>query len=149
MDSVNHWLATSQLARGHTFQVKAEIPLGSAQEVGLRILSGDGGYTVIGYDRKTQTLFFDRTHSGLTSFSKEFPDRTDAPLSLEKPVLRLNVLVDRNSVEIFGDDGRVASTNLVFPRTSANEIEVYAKGGEPGKVSADVASIQSIWATQR
>jgi sucrose-6-phosphate hydrolase SacC (GH32 family) len=133
---------------GHSFRIAAEIPLGSAQEVGLRILSGNASYTLIGYDRKTQTLFFDRTHSGLTSFSKDFPGRTEAPLALEKPVLRLNVLVDRNSVEIFADDGRVASTNLVFPPASASGVEFYAKGGKPGDVSVDAGSIPSIWAME-
>jgi sucrose-6-phosphate hydrolase SacC (GH32 family) len=148
MNTVNHWLATSKLADGHTFQIDAAIPLGSAQEVGLRILSGDGSYTLIGYERKRQTLFFDRTHSGLTRFSKDFPGRTEAPLLLEKPVLKLSVLVDRNSVEIFTDEG-VASTNLVFPPASANGIEFYAKGGEPGDVSVDADSIPSIWAMQK
>ena len=145
MDSVNRWLAKSQLQDGHTFQFTAEVPLGSAQEVGWRVLSEDGHYTMISYNRPMRKLLFDRTHSGLTGFSKEFPDRTEAPLPLTNEVFRLSLLVDRNSVEVFADDGRIASTNLVFPPSGANGIVGYASGGTPGQVSVGLSNIQSTW----
>jgi sucrose-6-phosphate hydrolase SacC (GH32 family) len=61
----------------------------------------------------------------------------------------LNVLIDRNSVEIFADGGRLANTNLVFPPAGASGIEVYATGGQPGKISAHITPIQSIWAVAK
>jgi sucrose-6-phosphate hydrolase SacC (GH32 family) len=147
---VNRWLAvTSALTRDRSFQLTAEIQLGSAHEVGWRILKNNANYTVIGYDRKTQKLFFDRTHAGVTTFSKDFPHRTEAPLVLQDAILRLNVLVDRNSVEIFADSGQLAMTNLVFPPASAAGMEVYAKGGQTGKISAHVSRVRSIWATAK
>ena len=146
VEIVNRWLASnSDLTKGGAFQLTAEIPLGTAQEVGWRILEGNGNYTVLGYERKARRLFFDRTHSGLINISKNFPQRTKATLVLQKAVLRLNVLVDRNSVEIFADDGRLAATNLVFAPAGAHGIEVYAKDGQAGKISAHIAPIQSIW----
>ncbi len=149
VEMVNRWLATSELTKGRTFQLKAEIPLGSAREVGWRILESDGNQTVISYDPKAQKLFFDRTHSGLANVSKDFPHRTESPLVLQESLLRLNVLVDRNSVEIFADGGQFASTNLVFPPPGASGIEVYAKGGQPGKISVHVRPIRSIWAVAK
>jgi fructan beta-fructosidase len=149
VETVNHWLASSEWTKSRTFQLEAEIPLGNAREVGWRILETEGNYTVVGYDRRAGKLFFDRTHSGLTTFSKDFPHRTEAPLALQKPVLQLNVLVDRNSVEIFADGGRLANTNLVFPPAAASGIEVYAKGGQAGEISTRITPIQSIWAVAR
>lgn len=146
IEVVNRWLAAnSALTKGRTFQLKAEIPLGTAQEVGWRILEGNGNYTIIGYDRKARKLFFDRSHSGQIN-NKNFLLRTEATLVLQKAVLRLNVLIDRSSVEIFVDDGRLAATNLVFPPAGANGIEVYAKDGQAGQISVHIAPIQSIWA---
>jgi len=150
VETVNRWLAaTSALTRDRSFHFTAEIQLGSAQEVGWRILKNNGNYTVIGYDRKTQKLFFDRTHSGVTTFSKDFSHRTDAPLVLQDAILRLNVLVDRNSVEIFADSGQLAMTNLVFPPAGAAGMEVYAKGGQTGEISAHISRVRSIWATAK
>ena len=147
VETVNRWLTTKlQMTKGRTFQLKAEIPLGTAQEVGWRILKKGDRFTTIGYDRSARMLFLDRTDSGLTTFNKEFPHRIEAALVLQEPILRLNVLVDRNSVEIFAGDGRLASTNLVFPPEDAGGLEVYAKGGQAGKISVRIAAIQSTWA---
>ena len=143
--AMNHWLAASPVTKERAFEFKTEVALGTAQEVGWRILNGDGHYTVIGYDRQAKKLFFDRTHTTKTNISADYAARTDAPLALDKPVLRLTVLVDRDSVEVFADDGKVTTTNLVFPPVGAGGIEIYAKGGEPGQVSAHLTSIRSIW----
>lgn len=41
----------------------------------------------------------------------------------------LNIFVDKCSVEIFLDGGKVAMTNLVFPNEPYNRMSCYAKGG--------------------
>ena len=145
MAGVNAWLARSAVKDSRTYQLHVEIPLGSAREVGWRLLMSGNHFTKIGYDVSSGKLFFDRTHSGLTSFNKNFADRTEAPLVLPAPTLRMDVLVDRSSVEVFADDGLVASTNLVFPKAGASGLEVYATGGEPGPISVEISRIQSIW----
>jgi len=43
--------------------------------------------------------------------------------------LRLRILVDRSSVEVFTSDGRVAITDLVYPDLSSDGIATYAVGG--------------------
>lgn len=145
MAHVNAWLAKNGATREGTFQLGAEMPLGSAQEIGWRILESGTQYTAIQYDVAKRRLTFDRSHSGLTKFSPDFPKQVQAPLVLHDGILRLNVLVDRDSVEIFADGGRVAATNLVFPPAGASGLEVYAKGGEPGSISVHLARLRSIW----
>jgi fructan beta-fructosidase len=146
---VNRWLAASGIAKNHPFQLKSDIPLGTAREVGWKLLASNGNYTLVGYDRKERKLFFDRTHSGSTDFSTNFPDRTEAPLTLTHGILRLNILVDRSSVEVFAADGRVASTNLIFPPSGTTGAEVYAKDGEPGEITTSASGIQSIWISRK
>lgn len=43
--------------------------------------------------------------------------------------LKLRILVDRSSVEVFAGDGRVVFSNLFFPDASNKEFQVYATGG--------------------
>lgn len=146
LDAVNHWLAANPIAIRHSFRLTAEIPLGGAQELGLRILAEDGKtVTLVGYRPGTGKLFVDRTRSGLTGFNKDFPVVVEAPLALANDRLRLTLLIDRNSVEVFADGGLLASTNLVFPPAEANGIELYAKGGKPGGISVQLATLASIW----
>ncbi len=144
LDGINRAVAIWKLP-GHSFQLKSDIDLGSAQEVGLKILAEAGSYTLIGYERNAKKLFVDRTHSGKMDFSSDFPARVDAPLDVAKGALRLNVLVDRNSVEVFADNGRITSTMLVFPPQGANRIEYYANGGQTGQISATAMAVESIW----
>ena len=61
---------------------QSTVQLGNAKEVGWRLMAADGTFTLVGYDREKQQFFVDRTHSGNTGFSKDFPARTTAPLHL-------------------------------------------------------------------
>lgn len=44
--------------------------------------------------------------------------------------LRLDVIVDRDSVEVFDGDGRTVITDLVFPSPADNRLAVFAEGGD-------------------
>ena len=131
------------LTESHSFELKAEVGLGNAQEIGWKLMSQDGTSTIVGYDRQRGTLFVDRRHSGLVGFNKDFPARIEAPLRLGQNALQLDIVVDRCSIEVFAEGGQVAMTNLVFPPPEASGIEVYAQGGQPEHVSATVWRLRS------
>ena len=109
-------------------------------EIGWKVLTGSGKYTEIGY--RNGELFVDRTHSGVTDFSPAFPARTAAPLPTGGTPLELTILVDRSTVEVFAQSGRVAMTNLVYPPSGANGIEFSA---ETGPISVDLWQLSSAW----
>ena len=132
---------------GHTFEIEAVMDVAEAQEAGLQLQGADRGVTIIGYNKTAGVLFVDRTHSGRVDFSKYFPARTEAPLKLTGTTLQLHVLVDRNSVEVFADNGRAAMTNLIFPAAGAIKVEAYAQGPRPAKSRLDVWSLKSTHIT--
>jgi sucrose-6-phosphate hydrolase SacC (GH32 family) len=129
----------------HSFVIEAATPLHGASELGWKLMQGGGVYTLIGYDAARRELFVDRTHSGAESFSTDFPARTPASLSRPGEPLRWQILVDRNSVEVFADGGRIAITNLIFPKPEAFQIEVYANGGKSAPLQVDAWELKSIW----
>ena len=75
-----------------------------------------------------KTFTMDRIKSGEVSFSKDFPAVTVAPVEGGNE-MKLRLFVDKSSIEAFGNDGRFAMTNLVFPSEPYNRISFYAKGG--------------------
>ncbi|MFL6416055.1 MAG: GH32 C-terminal domain-containing protein, partial [Bryobacteraceae bacterium] len=101
-------------------------------------------YTVLGYDFRRREIYVDRSHSGLTSFSKAFATRVGAPLHLNSPRLRLEVLADRSSVELFADNGHVVLTNLVFPEEDAFGLEAFSSNGAT-KVEIQASTLRSTW----
>jgi fructan beta-fructosidase len=50
-------------------------------------------------------------------------------------ILKLRILVDRSSVEVFAGDGRVVLSSLFFPNSSNKEFKIYATGGNAKIVS--------------
>lgn len=69
----------------------------------------------------------------VVNYKNDFALGTWAPLSLcgaEKRSYHLDIFVDKCSVELFVDGGRIAMTNLVFPTAPYNNIKVYAEGGK-------------------
>ncbi|HEY7211419.1 MAG TPA: glycoside hydrolase family 32 protein [Bryobacteraceae bacterium] len=124
---------------GHSFLLIFSVNPKAGHEVGLKLLSDGRNYTSVGYDPAKQVLFVDRRHSGLTNFSPEFPARVEAPLRAGGDSLRMQILVDRCSLEVFADGGRVVSTNLVFPPAGANAIENIG-----GKVLAIQEPVRSV-----
>lgn len=145
----------SPLATGQegACELEMDITPNKAQTVGFQLMNDKGEKTDIYLDLKAGHLVMDRTQSGLVAFgeksephAKETDDHrktesvnyvndfalgTWAPLSLcEGKTYHLNVFVDKCSVEIFVDGGRIAMTNLVFPTVPYNALRFYTQGGE-------------------
>ncbi|GJG87520.1 hypothetical protein tb265_27010 [Gemmatimonadetes bacterium T265] len=129
-----------------TFEVNSAEP-GRASEFGLKVRTGNGEETVIGIDPKARQLIVDRTRSGQVGFHADFPSREAAPLPVEDGRVRLRVLVDWSSVEVFAGDGRVVVTDQIFPAPESEGVQLYAKGGTARLVSLDAWPLASARTT--
>jgi len=132
------------LLRGNTvgkpttgsFEIETALQMNGATEAGWKIAGRDGTYTLIGYDAVKHEVFVDRTHA-------PFPARTSAPIHLTNDTLTFRILVDRNSIEVFAADGRVAITNLVFsePPPAFN----FYSNGKASQLRTTIWTLRSIW----
>ena len=81
-----------------------------------------GEEVLMEYDPKAGTFSMDRTRSGETSFSEDFPAKAVAPLRGRSRQLR--IFIDRSSVEVFDSEGKMSMTNLVFPSEPYSSLEL-------------------------
>ncbi|MEU9670314.1 GH32 C-terminal domain-containing protein [Streptomyces bobili] len=117
-------------ARGKALDIEATFSLKDADRFGLKVRTGAGGEeTVIGYDTTTQELYVDRTRSGAVDFNSTFPGVQTAPLRAENGKVKLRILVDWSSVEVFGGNGEAAITDQIFPDPASQGVEVFAENG--------------------
>jgi levanase len=121
--------------------ITATLEPGSASAVGFSVFRGDGEETKIGYDTTRGELFVDRTASGEVAFSREFPARHAIAIRLESGALRMRVLVDYQSVEVFAGDGRAVLTAQVFPMSGRQGLDAWAVGGSAKLVDLDVRGL--------
>jgi fructan beta-fructosidase len=121
---------------------------GDGRSFGVAVKGGNGQETRIGYDAAKHEIYTDRTQSGQTAFDPNFPTRTTAPLRLwgtanakkglkttknlktsaQSETVRLIIVVDRSSVEVFANDGAAVLTNLIFPNEGHNGIRFFGEG---------------------
>ncbi|MET8102740.1 GH32 C-terminal domain-containing protein [Streptomyces sp. NPDC005236] len=117
-------------AEGKALDIEATFSLKSAQRFGLKVRTGAGGEeTVIGYDTTTGEVYVDRTRSGAVDFNDAFAGVQRAPLQAKHGKVKLRILVDWSSVEIFGGNGEAIITDQIFPDPSSQGVEVFAENG--------------------
>ncbi len=101
-----------------------------ADKVDITLSNRAGDKVTMIYDTAAHTLSFDRTKSGVVDFSDSFPAVTVAPTFETDGSIKLRLYIDRSSIELFGNDGRFAMTNLVFPNMPYDSMSVSATGGK-------------------
>lgn len=133
-------------AKGKALDIEATFSLKDADRFGLKVRTGAGGEeTVIGYDTTSQELYVDRTRSGVGDFSSTFPGVQTAPLKPKNGKVKLRILVDWSSVEVFGGNGEAVITDQIFPDPSSTGVEVFAEGGTATLDHMQAWQLKSIW----
>ncbi|MFP5367340.1 MAG: glycoside hydrolase family 32 protein [Actinomycetes bacterium] len=112
--------------------IEAEILPGSAESLSFHLFGNDDGSagTLLTYNAAANQLVLDRRLSGNTGFHEKFPSAEAAPLVLEDGALKLQIVVDHCSVEVFAQGGKVVLTDLVFPGRGQTENRLTVKGGQ-------------------
>jgi levanase len=60
-------------------------------------------------------------------------------------MVTLRVLVDRSSVEVFANNGRVTITDQIFPDRSSRAVQVFTDGGRAKLQHITIWKLKSIW----
>ncbi|OHB53702.1 MAG: hypothetical protein A2Y12_15125 [Planctomycetes bacterium GWF2_42_9] len=110
---------------GELFDMRAQLEPSGAGQVTINIRGTD-----VVYNATTQKL----SCLGAT---------VDLPMIAGK--VQLQILVDRTSIEIFGNDGAISLVYGFTPSSSNKTLGLYASGGDSKIVSLDVYKLKSAW----
>jgi sucrose-6-phosphate hydrolase SacC (GH32 family) len=133
-------------SRGKALDIVATFDAGTADRFGLKVFVGHGQQTIIGYDTTTQMLYVDRRRSGDVRFHPQFASISRAPLTQPgNGQVKLRVLVDHSSVEVFADHGQRVITDQVFPGASSDRVQLFAEGGSATVRLLKMWRMESIW----
>lgn len=141
------------------FELDFDLQAGTADKCGVEIANAKGEKVSIYYDAKAQRFVMDRAESGITEFgNKVEPHQLDnaqslkrykevtvnyhnafalgtwAPVPIKADTHHVQIFVDKSSVELFADGGRIAMTNLVFPNEPYNQLRFF--GGKVANAKA-------------
>jgi len=110
---------------GELFHIRAELQVGDIRQAGFVIRD-----IPVVYDIQKRLL---SCHDKTASL---------------KPVdgkIRLELLVDRTSIEIFGNDGRVYMPIGVILAGNSKSLEIFTKGGNTEVQSLEIFELNSVW----
>ncbi len=110
---------------GELFDLRAEVALNDASAVGFKIRGEDVRYDVA----EKQLTFLERS----------------GPLAPQDGKIRLHILLDRISIEAFGNNGELSMTSYFLPELDNADIGIYAEGGTATLVSLKVHELKSAW----
>ncbi|HKU36387.1 MAG TPA: glycoside hydrolase family 32 protein [Paenarthrobacter sp.] len=121
---------------GRSQLIDLDMELDSAREAGILLRhSADGKDGLwISYDKETKTLKVDRSSAGTTNFSEKFSPYHQVAVPAPDGKLRLRILLDSSSVEVFAQDGPAVITDTFFPDWDHTGASVFSTDG-----SADFA----------
>ncbi|MGQ9610107.1 MAG: GH32 C-terminal domain-containing protein [bacterium] len=59
--------------------------------------------------------------------------------------IKLRILFDRTSLEVFGNDGQVSMSFCFLPDSENKRLSIYAFGGSAYIISMNIYELNSIW----
>jgi sucrose-6-phosphate hydrolase SacC (GH32 family) len=124
--------------KGNLFDIDAKIEVRDADEVGLVI----NGFPVV-YSVNDQRLVGGDGKKGDPFDSGE----TQADLAPEDGAITLRILVDRPSVEIFANGGRIYMPMQAVRDLKDQSLSIYSKGGDAHVEQLTVYEMKPIWKT--
>ncbi|WP_121811661.1 glycoside hydrolase family 32 protein [Mucilaginibacter kameinonensis] len=114
---------------GNAYWIDAEFDIKNAKKVGFNVVekAGTDKKVVVGYDAEKRQLFVDCTGSEKNNKSPENLVQT-APMSITGGIVKIKVLVDRSSLEVFGNDGEKVISTMIYPDKEATGLSAFADG---------------------
>jgi sucrose-6-phosphate hydrolase SacC (GH32 family) len=110
---------------GELFDIQLQIDLAGARELSIKC--------------KGEAVTYSTEKGTLTCLDRE------AKVDAENGRLTLRILVDRTSIEVFANDGKVSISSCFLPSQENAGLELFFTGGSPRIQSMTVCELKSIW----
>jgi fructan beta-fructosidase len=142
--NINNSLDIASKIGNVKFPCRINLSMEEINNFSLVVSNNMGEEIIIGYDKKRNQYFIDRTKSGKTDFQNEFAARHVAPRFIDNRKMNVSLIIDVSSVELFADDGLTVMTEIFFPNKPYNQIHLQS----PGNISIKklgYMNLKSIW----
>ena len=97
-----------------------------------------------GFDEATEEYFVNREKATLLNFSTSYQSKHTAPRISSNNEMRVRVLLDQSSIEIFYDEGDVVFTEQLFPTQPFTRMSLTSPNTVL-EVEGAVYHLTSIW----
>jgi len=118
---------------------------GGASEFGFELYNSKNENILIGYSDQMKRFIINRKNSGMDSFSKDFEGIHISGQMKTESNITMHLIIDVASVELFGQSGKVAMTEIFFPNEPYKDLRVYSKNGTVKCNGITIYKLHNIW----
>lgn len=137
---------TNAVTEGATYELTMELEDARKNGFILEFANELSQKVVIGFSTDTNQYYVDRTQSGKGDFCAEFLGKHYAPRMDNSEGIKLRILVDHSSVEVFADEGLTVMTELFYPDKPLSKLSLMCPSkGEIVMKTVTLQGIKKIW----
>jgi fructan beta-fructosidase len=126
--------------------LKVDLSKTTARDFGINLRNKQGENYRIGFNATSNNFYSDRTKASNHKLADNFAlKKHTAPRIGDHGVLRMRLLFDTASIELFADDGKTALTDTFFPTWDFNDFEIYAQDGSIRIFKLQMWKLKRIW----
>jgi fructan beta-fructosidase len=116
-----------------------------ASRFGVVLANGRGEEYRVGFDVNANRFFSNRRRAGDHGFSDRFADKVhEAPRQTGSARLKMRMLLDVASVELFADQGATVLTDIFFPSSPFDRIALFSEGGTVVLATGEAHRLKSV-----
>lgn len=108
-----------------SFKLDLEVP--ANKSFAIKLSNQQEQTLQIGFDAAKKEYYVDRTKSGKSDFSEQFATKHFAPRIAADDTIKLSLVVDVASTELFADEGLTVMTDIFFPDTDFTQLSLITE----------------------
>lgn len=150
--SINNYELAKELSIGEgksplvEMDLEVDLTKTTATDFGVELSNAKGETYKIGFDIATKKFYSDRTNSGKKDFSDVFAKNKHFAERLSRNnILKLHLIFDTASVEMFADNGEIVMTDIFFPTEDFTRFVIFSNNGKTTFSKAKGWNLKSIW----
>ncbi|ASU36722.1 glycoside hydrolase family 32 protein [Mucilaginibacter xinganensis] len=113
----------------NAYWIDAAFSINDSKITGFNVTEkpGSGRTVTVGYDAEKEVLFVDCTGSEKANKSPEHLVQT-APMKAVNGLVNIKLLLDKSSLEVFGNNGERVISTMIYPDKDATGLSVFSDG---------------------
>lgn len=112
----------------NSIEMKFEINLNSETEIDIKFNFAENEFLTLRVEGNNNKIILDRTQAGNTTFSEYFGGKFEASIREIIELLTLHIFIDRNTFELFVNEGIINFTSLILTSESVKSLEINSFG---------------------
>ena len=112
-----------------SYMIEIEFEPNGASEFGVKVLLNEklNQAAIVGYQLNSEHLFINSLNIGKAD-SVNAVGMFVTPMKIDRGRVKMQVFVDKTSVEVFGNDGEASVMSRVFPKENTTDWQIFSNG---------------------